>query len=157
MISRPTMNFCRLPPESEAAAELAAAFDLEAFDHLLRKRAHGAALDQAMPHHAGAGCRQVAGQQRVIGQRQVGRRAAPQPLLGHEAKPQLAALRRIERADVVAERSVPSAPSVRSPEMAFSSSCWPLPEMPAMPTISPLRSDRQISLSRVPNGSSLRR
>ena len=41
-----------------------------------------------------------------------------------------------------------------SPEIAWSSSCCPLPETPAMPTISPECTSRCMSLRSVPNGSS---
>ena len=41
-----------------------------------------------------------------------------------------------------------------SPEMAQRSSCWPLPETPAMPTISPLCTSRFTFLSTTPKGSS---
>ena len=42
-----------------------------------------------------------------------------------------------------------------SPEIAAISSCWPLPETPAMPTTSPARTSNEMSSSAVPNGSSL--
>ena len=44
--------------------------------------------------------------------------------------------------------------SVRSPERAAINSFWPLPETPAMPTISPPRTLRSISTRSVPKGSS---
>ena len=46
------------------------------------------------------------------------------------------------------------AETVSSPEMTRSSSCCPLPETPAIPTISPLRTSRWTSLRSVPKGSS---
>ena len=42
-----------------------------------------------------------------------------------------------------------------SPEIAAISSCWPLPETPAMPTTSPARTSNETASSAVPNGSSL--
>ena len=48
----------------------------------------------------------------------------------------------------------PASASVRSPDSAAISSFWPLPDTPAMPTISPARTVRLMSASDVPNGSS---
>ena len=44
-----------------------------------------------------------------------------------------------------------------SPEIARSSSCWPLPDTPAMPTISPARTSSSMSLRSTPKGSALAR
>ena len=42
-----------------------------------------------------------------------------------------------------------------SPEISAANSCWPLPEIPAMPRISPPRTDSDTSVSDTPKGSSL--
>ena len=39
-----------------------------------------------------------------------------------------------------------------SPDSAASNSCWPLPDTPAMPTISPARTSKLMSVNCVANG-----
>ncbi len=130
-ISRPTMNFCRLPPERLLAAEPGAAgADEEAPDQRLGE---GVDVADAQPPAAadGAGARE----QRVLRQRERRHRAAAEPLLGHEVQAAAAAAARRVAGDVLVEQA-DRAPGARtsSPESARSSSCWPLPETPAMPT-----------------------
>ncbi len=91
MISRPTMNFCRLPPDRlRAAASGPLALDVEALDHVARELAHASRADEAVPRPAAAGARE----QRVLGERQRRHGAAAEPLFGHEVQPERAALRR---------------------------------------------------------------
>ena len=81
-ISRPTMNFCRLPPERLFAAEPGAAgLDVEAADQRLGQRRDVADADPA----AGAD-RARARQQRVLRQREGRHGTAAEPLLGNEVQ-----------------------------------------------------------------------
>ena len=97
----------------------------------------------------------MGGEQRVLGERHARHRAATEALFGHEAH---AAVRRWS--GVMRPASMPQictgnfSASGASPEIAYSNSCWPLPETPAMPTISPACTSRWISLRSVPKGSS---
>ncbi len=121
--------------------------------HSSAKRLAAPQADHAAEQHALA----VGGEQDVLGEGQARHRAAAQALLGHEAHAQAAAPGRVHAGPP--GRRTP-APRLRrgtgsSPEMALSSSCWPLPETPAMPTISPLRTSRWMFLRLTPNGSSV--
>ncbi len=64
--------------------------------------------------------------------------------------PHRACLQPLPRIVTVAARR----PAVRSPESAAINSFCPLPDTPAMPTISPARTSRLMAESAVPNGSS---
>jgi hypothetical protein len=83
----------------------AAALDLEALDHPGGELAHRAAPNHAAPDHAAAGAGDVAGQQRVVGQRQVGHCAAPEPLFRHETETELAPAGGIEPAGILPEQA----------------------------------------------------
>ena len=98
----------------------------------------------------------VRGQQRVLGERHPRHRAAPEPLLRHEAQAEPAPASRRASARPRCRRSAPGTSRRAAPRRTSrsSSSCWPLPETPAMPTISPECTSRWMSLRSVPNGSS---
>ena len=138
-ISRPTMYFCRLPPDRlRAAACGPAALTPNVANRLASRNAHDArAPHEPVAHHALA----MRGEQRIVGERHLGHGAAAEALLGHEREAERAPLRGIQRPDRHAAGCVivPASCSGRSPDSAASSSCWPLPETPAMPTISPAR------------------
>ena len=140
-ISRPTMNFCRLPPDRLLAAEPGpAGLDVEAADQRLGERGDVADADPAAGAD-GAGARE----QRVLRQRERRHGAAAEALLGHEvqalaAAPARGAARAMSRSN---RRIDPAGARVSSPESAAISSCWPLPETPAMPTISPARTSKR--------------
>ncbi len=100
-ISRPTMNFCRLPPDRLlAAAPGPPALTLK---RLIRSSASWLHLHHPQP----AALRDVLGarQQRVVGQRERRHRAAAEPLLGHEVQPQLAPVPRRVVRHVAAEQA----------------------------------------------------
>jgi hypothetical protein len=78
------------------------------------------------------------GEQRVVGERHLGHRAAAETLFRHERKPELAPLGRIHAACGNAQdRDDAGVGSVRSPDITAINSFWPLPETPAMPSTSP--------------------
>ena len=139
------MNFCRLPPDRLARRGVGpAALHVERGDR--RARRTRAPRRVRMKPRCTMPCA-MRGQQRVLGERHLGHGAAAEPLLGHEGEAERAALRRRragppalphERAPRRRRRAV------RSPDSAASSSFWPLPETPAMPTISPARTVRRI-------------
>ena len=125
-ISRPTMNFCRLPPDRLFAADAGP----PALTLKRRISASASASTSPMriqpPRPTARGARQ----QRVLRQRQRRHRAAAEPLLGHEVQAAAAAAarrvaarcrwpnRRIEpvrRAHVLARERAPSAPAGRCP------------------------------------------
>ena len=81
--SRPTTNFCRLPPDSADAAGFA--WLARTSNRSVTRAAGGAgvgAVDEAGAHHARVGG--VARKQRVLGQHEAGHRAMAEPLLRHE-------------------------------------------------------------------------
>ena len=137
------MNFCRLPPDRLcAAASGPAGLDVEAPDQRCGERAATSPMRIQPPRPTALGARQ----QRVLRQRQRRHRAAAEPLLGHEVQAQLRAAARGRGARDVACRTAGSQPAgarVSSPDSAAISSCWPLPETPAMPTISPARTSKR--------------
>ena len=81
---------------------------------------------------------------------------APRPSRSSGTKPKPSARRcagSSSPADWPPIRTMPLCGLGVSPDSAASSSFWPLPETPAMPTISPRRTRRLRSSSAVPNGS----
>jgi hypothetical protein len=98
-ISRPTMNFCRLPPDRLlAAAPGPPALTLKR--SISRPpAAHARPLRSSRPRH-----RLGAREQRVVRQAQRGHGAAAQALLGHEVQAQRRRWRGDMRADVLAEQ-----------------------------------------------------
>ena len=84
-ISRPTMNFCRLPPDRlRPSASSPSHFTANSRWSRARTRAPHRAAHQAMTHQA----RRGAGQHAVVGQRHLRHRAAPESFLRDEAQPQ---------------------------------------------------------------------
>ena len=82
-ISRPTMNFCRLPPDSERAGACGPpALTLKAFDDGLRLRAWRAGARSQPQRAHGLAPRQ----QQVVRQAHLGHRAAAQALFRHEVQ-----------------------------------------------------------------------
>ena len=115
-ISRPTMNFCRLPPDSErAAASGPAGLDVEAPDDLA-----GVPLQRAGADPAALAHRVAAREQHVVRQAERRHRAAAEPLFGHEMHAQRAALARpqVRRRPGRTPRSSPASARVSSPESA---------------------------------------
>ena len=89
----------------------------------------------------------------VLGRRERRHHALAQAVLRHMREAEIAHLGRVagmRRASIVAAAAPSSVPLVggRMPDSTSSSSLWPLPETPAMPTISPARSSRSTSSSR---------
>ena len=85
-ISRPTMNFCRLPPERLTASGSRLA--LRTSKALVVRSTVGERrrpVDEAVLHHA---ARRVAGEQRVLRQLHARRGAVAEPLLRHEGRAQ---------------------------------------------------------------------
>src|SRR6185503_19250413 len=105
--------------------------DAKRGDRVAGPRPRRAPVDDAVAHEALCARRE----QRVVGQRELGDGTAALALFGHVGE------------------ATASARVVRSPESAARSSRWPLPEMPAMPTISPALTSRSTPASGVPNGS----
>ena len=141
-ISRPTMNFCRLPPDRLLRRRVRpAGLDVEARDQSRGQRAHAPVRDPAAARRP----RSVRVSSVFCGQRQRRHRAAAEPLLGHEVQAQRAAPARRRAARRRAPNSAiePAGARVSSPDSAAISSCWPLPETPAMPTISPARTSKR--------------
>ena len=136
IISRPTISFCWLPPDSaRAATSVPGRADVELLDDLLGALARRRPVDPG-PRHEGR-LRLVA-EHHVLPERRVEHQPVAVAVLGDVAEPVLAAVAGAELGDV----ACPRARSCRSsggsmPMIASISSVWPLPSTPAMPTISP--------------------
>ena len=152
-ISRPMTNFCRLPPDSARAARARAGrAHVERLDDPLGKVARGA---------ASAGSRGASGPRAPTPvssafsvRRHVRRGGVAEPFLGGGEQAQPAARAGPSVADVAARRAGPRRARPRiSPDSAASSSSWPLPATPPMPSTSP-RAHRRARrpCSDVPNG-----
>ena len=116
----------------------AAAAHVVAGDDAARGGLQPVEADHAAPGKVGI----AGGEQRVHGERERGDRAAPLPVLRHEGDAEPPSTARADRADrrvVQPDAPASSGESRVSPESSRISSDCPLPEMPAMPTISPGR------------------
>ena len=137
-ISRPTMNFCRLPPDRlrAPASRPAGLHAVRARSSSRRSRARRRARMKPRAHHAPGGARSAARCRRATSRAP---RRGPSRSSGTNARPSARRCAGIRRPAGDARRCVIASASAsgRSPESAASSSCWPLPETPAMPTISP--------------------
>ena len=152
MISRPTRNFCRLPPDSERACGLrAGGAHVEALDDLA-----GEFERPAAPHEAEA-------RQRPARRRRSGSRcrtaSSARPRRGRCA-PRGRSSRRAPRRSrgpiwptaTPSRRIVSGLPAGISPDSASISSFWPLPAMPATPRISPGATAKLTCFRSAPNG-----
>ena len=138
-ISRPTMNFCRLPPERLRAVRcaIAGACARRSRGSAARRSASAArpvdqparapcpcAASRSAPHCRPGSCR--------------ARRRGRCRSSGHEGEPQAAARAGAQRPTGLPSSRIASGDRAGvSPESAASSSSWPLPATPAMPRISP--------------------
>lgn len=132
------MNFCRLPPERPPACFCAdGRLHVEALDDLLRE-AQGlllkneAVLHKIVTRKIGVGLK-----------RNFGNGGMPETLFRHVAKTQPATIAGAETADGPSEKHDALIVDGASPAAAAIRRAWPLPEMPATPTISPLRTDTE--------------
>ena len=153
-ISRPTMNFCRLPPDRlTASGSRLALRTSKALGGPVDGRQRRRPVDEAALHHAAGG---VAGEQRVFRQFHARRGAVAEPLLRHESGAQPAALgdRQLAGGVAVDDDVARDAATARSPDSAANNSSWPLPATPAMPRISPPLTSSETSWRCTPCGSS---
>ena len=156
MVSRPTMNFCRLPPDRlDAAACSSRALTL---NRLITSRAKPRttlclinpcstmpplSILQWLPVSSAFSARLSAG-------------TAPRPRRSSGTKPSPMERRSAGSrwpAAVLPSMIDSGFPHGISPDRAASNSFWPLPDTPAMPTISPLRTARLIERRVMPKGS----
>ena len=96
-ISRPTMNFCRLPPERLRAARRARRADVEGSTIRVARTRAPCRADERRRRAGPARWRPLS--TRVLRERHLGHRGVAVALLGHEAQAQRAPLRGAELAD----------------------------------------------------------
>ena len=145
MISRPTTNFCRLPPESWRGLRIAPGPRTSKLASILSARR------RAGPESDDAAAGDLAG--RVMGGGSRSRSGGASAPRHGRAAPRARRRRRSaggRRCRPARRRGPPiatlaAAGASRSPEIAANSSLWPLPAMPAMPRISPFRTVKPIS------------
>ena len=149
-ISRPTMNFCRLPPDSD----LAAAWGPPAFT--LKRRMMSSAcfcnaptLIQPLPL-----TESVRVSSRLCAKPMVGTAPRPRRSSGTKCRPKA---RRwagpMRPAFWPATWTLAASARWSSPDNAYSSSFCPLPDTPAMPTTSPALTSNSTSIKSTPNWS----
>ena len=147
--SRPTTNFCRLPPDSARAS--GSGLPLRTSKALITRSLTSSrrfAVNDARLHQLLIGG--MAGQHDILGQLEARHGAVTQPLLGHEGGAELAPRGDRRRGRRACRRSTSRrrARSSVSPEIASNSSDWPFPATPAMATISPPATSSEMSLER---------
>ena len=153
-ISRPTMNFCKLPPESERA-------NARGPPALTLKRAmmpaaccSSACTRIQPPPQRGwliASCRVKS---RLCARPSVGTAPRPSRSSGTKCRPSLRRAPGCKApASVPAMRMAPAAARMSSPDKAYNSSFCPLPDTPARPTTSPARTCRSRPSRSTPNWS----
>ena len=134
--SRPTMNFCRLPPDSERAS--AAGPVVRTSKLLITSPAKPAVLPALIRPLRDSACAHIAGQKGVLAQRHVAHRAVAVAFLRHEAAAERAPLARPEPAG----RNAVDRDRIRPRRQHLAGQgrhqlACPLPAMPPMPRISP--------------------
>ncbi|MNN29852.1 hypothetical protein D3C81_1434720 [compost metagenome] len=154
-ISRPRMNFCRLPPDRLRAGVWLSGV-LTPKRRMISSASVSTLLRRIRPLLTSPCWKAVSSA--LSARLNAGTAPWPRRSAGTKLRP---SLRRASGCKW-ATGSWPKrrvAPSLRlrrcSPLSKASSSSWPLPATPAMPTISPLRTSRLMSLSEHPNGSGL--
>ena len=154
-ISRPTMNFCRLPPDSErAAAPGPFAFTLKA---LITRDACCASWCTRIqpPAKPGAEIDSVRVSSMLCARLSVGTAPRPSRSSGTKCRPRA---RRAPgfSADTSTDpmATLPLGARTSSPERAYKSSFCPLPDTPATPTTSPACTVSEIPFKSTPNWSS---
>ena len=145
-ISRPTMNFCRLPPDRLFAAEpgppaLTLKRRISALGERVARRRRGASRRGRRRACASAACSAPARASAPRRGRAAPRARSAGPRGGAGAARRARCRRR-------RGGSNPRGARRSSPESAAISSCWPLPETPAMPTTSPARTSKRDRLER---------
>ena len=138
LISRPTMSFCWLPPDSARAwVSMPGVRTSYSLDDALGVLAGAGAVDRRP-----VGARRRPGlvaEDPVLPQRRVEQQPVPVPVLGDVADAGLAAARGCPSAvmSLAAERDPRRTSRLRMPMIVSTSSAWPLPSTPAMPSTSP--------------------
>ncbi len=93
-------------------------------------------------------CRARIGEQRIVCERHAAHSRVTQSLLGNVSQTERATLRRIQPTHRLIEESNRIGLDEQLAGKAAINVCWPLPAMPAMPTISPLRTSNDTSSRR---------
>ena len=138
LISRPTISFCWLPPDSAAPATsmpgVRTSYSLDDPLGVARGRRRG-----RCSRPRGVGLLGLVAEDAVLPQRGLEQQPVPVPVLGDVADAGLAAARGWASA-VMSSPSSATCPrsAARMPMIASTSSAWPLPSTPAMPRTSPL-------------------
>ncbi len=145
-ISRPMMNFCRLPPDRLPARASGAPPRTSNCATIFCAKSRAAPARTMPPRDRPARSRPVSSV--FSASVKLGMAAWPRRSSGTVARPSLRRAAAPIRPHTVAPmRMSPALVARRSPEIAAMSSLWPLPATPAMPTISPARTSRLTSRS----------
>ena len=149
-ISRPTMNFCRLPPDSDPAVGFSAPARTSKVSRT--RLAHSSALPKSIQLRVAT--RSAAWCARMMFPGSVSSPTAAWPLRSSGTKAAPARRRRVGPARPIASPSIRIAPALAdstSPVSAAISSDCPSPATPAMPTTSPPRTSSDRSTRLMPN------
>ena len=159
IISRPTTNFCRLPPESAARLAGRACPCARRRPWLIAAATFAAPPSRPTPALTSARRSHGAVSTTFSRQREVGTRAAGRAAPPARRRRRAGGARRCRRGRPARRRCriASGARPARSPDMASKSSDWPLPATPAMATISPPRTvERDVARARCRCGPSAR-
>ena len=144
--SRPMTSFCWLPPDSAAAGTSMPGVRTSNSATIARCRARAAARS-IQTTAAAVGALRLVAEHLVLPQRRVEQQAVPVAVLGDVADARLApraACPALVMSRAVRGRIVPAL-ARRIPMIVSTSSVWPLPSTPAMPTTSPLWTPKSMS------------
>ncbi len=141
------MNFCRLPPDRLLAAEPGP----PALTLKRRISASASAFTSRTRSQPSRPTARVRVSSVFSASDRVGTAPRPRRSSGMKCRPSRRRARGDARAMSRSNRRIdPGGARGSSPESAAISSCWPLPETPAMPRISPARTSKSIALERGP-------
>ena len=146
VISRPTISFCWLPPESvNAGTSMPGVRTSNSVTICVGPIADRAAVDEPALDERGAA---LVAEQHVLPQRERQHHAVALAVLGDVADAGLAGGRASPACRGPGRRAARSRSASRSPMIASTSSVCPLPSTPAMPTISPACTSNDTSVER---------
>ena len=144
LISRPTMSFCWLPPESEPAVTK---IDGVRTSYSLTIRSVSALAPAAlMSWPLTLGVLGLVAEDAVLPERGLEQQAVAVAVLGDVARRPASRISRVSQSEMsVSPRKTSPEVGSRMPMMTSTSSAWPLPSTPAMPRTSPAWIVREMS------------